>query len=77
MEIKNGIIINGVLHELVRTEDNNCNECSLCDVCYTTKFDYDKLCDIKFTAGIRYRFINRGKVNVVKVENENDSRRVY
>ena len=30
MEVKNGIIIDGVLHELVEIK---CNECSLCQEC--------------------------------------------
>lgn len=70
MEIKNGIIIDGVLHELVRTEDNDCKECSLYDVCNSHLFIYDKLCDIKYTERISYRFANRGKVTDIKTEKE-------
>ena len=33
MEVKNGIIIDGVLHELVETKRNDCLKCSLRDLC--------------------------------------------
>jgi len=45
MEVKNGIIIDGVLHELVRQESNDCKGCSLYYTCHTYRFTYDKLCE--------------------------------
>lgn len=59
MEIKNGIIIYGVLHELVETKRNDCSKCSLRNECYSS--DY-LICDM-FGAGKYEYFVNRGKVS--------------
>lgn len=69
MEIKNGIIIDGVLHDLIRTEYHDCKTCSLYSVCYK-KLPFDKLCDIKAQKGISYKFVNQGKVTNIKTEKE-------
>ena len=60
MEVKNGIIIDGVLHELVETERNNCSKCSLWNKCGNS--DY-LICDV-FGIGIGEYFISHGKVTV-------------
>lgn len=68
MEVKNGIIIDGVLHEL--QSGDGCNDCSLFGVCYD---DFSgPLCDIvKNPDGkLRNIFVNRGKVKVEKEETE-------
>lgn len=66
MEVKNGIIIDGVLHELVETKRNNCSKCSLWNKC--TNSDY-LICDI-FGAGKYEYFVNRGKVTDIKIDKE-------
>lgn len=66
MEVKNGIIIDGVLHELVETERNNCSKCSLRNECYSS--DYF-ICDM-FGADKYEYFVNRGKVTDIKTEKE-------
>ena len=43
MEIKNAIIIDGVLHELKETKRNDCLKCSLCDLCQN-EFGNECLC---------------------------------
>lgn len=64
MEVKNGIIIDGVLHELVEIK---CNECSLCQECSNLLDDnYCALLDL----GIGQCFVNRGKVTEIKMEEE-------
>lgn len=61
MEVKNGIIIDGVLHEAVNySNDSSCSICSLrkeCDewIC--------RLIDCKY-------FVNRGKVTDIKIDKE-------
>lgn len=55
MEIKNGIIIDGVLHEAVNNEIG-CERCSLLSVC--DKFNV--VCAVIGCEG----FVNRGKVTV-------------
>lgn len=69
MEIKNGIIIDGVLHDLIRTEYHDCKTCSLCSICYKNLL-IDKLCDIKVQKGISYKFVNQGKVTNIKIDKE-------
>lgn len=67
MEVKNGIIIDGVLHELVREEYENtmgCSNCSLHNTCRKYSI-HDRLCDINGD-GDDYNFVNRGKVKVEK-----------
>lgn len=64
MEVKNGIIIDGVLHEAV--QDNiHCASCSL----------YEKCAEVNYTACITDLFscggfINRGKVTDIKIDKE-------
>ena len=60
MEVKNGIIIDGVLHELVEIK---CNECSLCQEC-------SNLLDDNYCALLDLGFVNRGKVTEIKMEEE-------
>lgn len=64
MEIKNGIIIDGVLHE---SSEGFCNECSLSRECYNLLDDnYCAMLDL----GIGQCFISRGKVTDIKTEEE-------
>ena len=69
MEVKNGIIIDGVLHELVSIRENySCDNCSLQGTCDKTDFF---LCTV--IAGRHNsdeRFINRGKVTNIEIEEE-------
>lgn len=69
MEVKNGIIIDGVLHEMVSIRENySCDNCSLQGTCDKTDFF---LCTV--IAGRHNsdeRFINRGKVTEIKTEEE-------
>lgn len=64
MEVKNGIIIDGVLHEAA--QDNiHCASCSL----------YEKCAEVNYTACITDLFscggfINRGKVADIKIDKE-------
>lgn len=68
MEIKNGIIIDGVLHELKESKSKDCKKCSLYHLC-EEEFGTMCICWI----GLDYKsikespmFINRGKIKVVK-----------
>lgn len=61
MEIKNGIIIDGVLHEAVNNEIG-CERCSLLSVC--DKFNV--VCAVIGCEG----FVNRGKVTDIKIDKE-------
>lgn len=57
MEVKNGMIIDGVLHELVNTNSEAyCDDCSLYGICYQSIL-------ICYTLGGDI-FVNRGKVTV-------------
>lgn len=71
MEIKNGIIIDGVLHELKETKrNNNCLKCSLRDLCQN-EFGNACLCwiDLYSTSEIiSNEFKCRGKVKDIKIE---------
>lgn len=64
MEIKNGIIIDGVLYE---SSEGSCNECALFR-------EYSNLLDDNYCAlldlGIGQCFVNRGKVTEIKTEEE-------
>ena len=66
MEVKNGIIIDGVLHEFKKTKRNDCSKCSLRNKCDNS--DY-LICDI-FGAGKYEYFVNRGKVTDIKTKEE-------
>lgn len=64
MEVKNGIIIDGVLHE---SSEGFCNECSLCQECSNLLDDnYCALLDL----GIGQCFVSRGKVTEIKTKEE-------
>lgn len=66
MEIKNGIIIDGVLHEAVNySNDSSCSICSLRKECD----ELENRCDewICRLIDCRY-FVNRGKVTDIKIE---------
>lgn len=60
MEVKNGIIIDGVLHELKESERDSCLKCSLRNKCDNS--DY-LICDM-FGAGKDECFVSCGKVTV-------------
>ena len=67
MEVKNGIIIDGVLHE---SSEGFCNECSLSRECSNLLDDnYCALLDL----GIGQCFVSRGKVTDIKTEKEEQS----
>lgn len=78
MEVKNGIIIDGVLHEMVSMRgDCSCDNCSLQETCDKTDFF---LCTV--IAGRHNsdeRFINRGKVTVTlsREESKNVGGEIY
>lgn len=63
MEIKNGIIIDGVLHKLVNTNSEAyCDDCSLYSICHQSiLMCYMLGGDI---------FVSRGKVTEIKTEEE-------
>ena len=67
MEIKNGIIIDVVLHESL---EGFCNECSLSRECCNILDDnYCAILDL----GIGQCFVSRGKVTDIKTEKEEQS----
>lgn len=69
MEIKNGIIIDGVLHEMSDAfiENFDCSECSLCKECKECKMEHESyLCNVMGC----FFFVNRGKVTEIKTEEE-------
>ena len=59
MEVKNGIIIDGVLHE-ASLENIKCGKCSLHENCQ--EYNNDTLCNQFDCLG----FVNRGKVKIEK-----------
>ena len=69
MEVKNGIIIDGVLHKLVSVHGNDpCSHCSLHEKC--DKIDFFLCTLIAGRHNSDERFINRGKVTDIKIEKE-------
>ncbi len=74
MKVKNGIIIDGVLHGMVEPNDASCinfdcSKCSLrkeCNECEMMHETY--LCNVM---GCFY-FVNRGKVTDIKIDKENN-----
>lgn len=68
MEIKNGIIINGELHELVELTNQkiSCGECSLLKECGLISTNPCEI--VELFESSRTLFVNRGKVKVVKEE---------
>lgn len=72
MEVKNGIIIDGVLHEAInlRTIICYCDKCSLFYTCRKCLKE-DCLCNIfGLSTNNRIRFISRGKVTNIEIEEE-------
>lgn len=68
MEINNGIIINGELHELVEVKGSKCGVCSLDKQCDNKEWnDRRQLCSL-YGNGTNEAFVNRGKVKVEKEE---------
>lgn len=65
MEVKNGIIIDGVLHEGIVMRNAHCDGCSLIAICHEIRGN-DALCAIIDCD----KFVNRGKV---KIFSEKDS----
>lgn len=59
MEIKNGIIIDGVLHEGIVMRNAHCDGCSLIAICHEIRGN-DALCAIINCD----KFVNRGKATV-------------
>jgi hypothetical protein len=72
MEINNGIIIDGVLHEMIELIDVSninfdCSECSLCKECEECKMEHESyLCNVMAC----FFFVNRGKVTDIKTKEE-------
>lgn len=70
MEVKNGIIIDGVLHEMVEPIDAfcmnfDCSKCSLRKECNECKMEHETyLCNVMGC----FCFVNRGKVTEIKIE---------
>lgn len=65
MKVKNGIIIDGVLHEL---RVGICDECSLQNECDDSS---EIICDIAYeNPNMDQCFVNRGKVTDIKTEKE-------
>jgi len=70
MKIKNGIIIDGVLHELKESKSENCKRCSLYNIC-EKEFQCTCICWVGLQSeSIKGApmFFNRGKVKVEKEE---------
>lgn len=72
MEVKNGIIIDGVLHELKDSKREGCKGCSLYDLC-KRDFVPSCLCWIMLDSETikdkeSLMFFKRGKVKIVKDE---------
>lgn len=66
MEIKNGIIKDGILHILSPGNKIPCKECSLRNECDNSNY---LICDM-FGAGKDECFVNRGKVTDIKIDKE-------
>ena len=69
MKVKHGIIIDGVLHEMTKTFNENfdCSECSLCKECKECKMEHESyLCNVMGC----FCFVNRGKVTEIKIDKE-------
>ena len=65
MEVKNGIIIDGMLHELCV---GICDECSLQNECDDSS---EIICDIAYeNPNMDQCFVNRGKVTDIKIDKE-------
>ena len=65
MKVKNGIIIDGVLHEL---RVGICDECSLQNECDDSS---EIICDIAYeNQNMDQCFVSRGKVTDIKIDKE-------
>lgn len=72
MELKSGIIIDGVLHELVETKRDTCSKCSLFDLC-DNEFRETAICWISLASDSEVKneeFKCRGKVTNIEIEEE-------
>lgn len=72
MKVKNGIIIDGVLHELKETKHEDCSKCSLRDLCLG-EFGIACLCWINLASELEMtnnEFKCRGKVTNIKIDKE-------
>lgn len=70
MKVVNGIIIDGVLHELVEAKSVTCDRCSLHDLCYNEMGDAC-VCWVHLMSEHNYEcveFKNHGKVKIEKWE---------
>lgn len=63
MEVKNEIIIDGVLHEGIVMRNAHCDGCSLIAICHEIRGN-DALCAIIDCD----KFVNRGKVKIFPVK---------
>lgn len=79
MQVRNGIIIDGVLHELRESKSKDCKQCSLLHLC-ENEFEPSCICwvglqseSIKETP----MFINRVKLIVRKMSSWGDCRRCF
>lgn len=74
MEINNGIIIDGVLHEMIELIDVSninfdCSKCSLNKECKECKMEHESyLCNVMGC----FCFVSRGKVTDIKTEEEKE-----
>ena len=65
MKVKNGIIIDGMLHEL---RVGICDECSLQNECYDSS---EIICDIAYeNQNMDQCFVSRGKITDIKIDKE-------
>lgn len=65
MKVKNGIIIDGILHEAILDSELVCEDCSMYSECYAVT---GEICAIFNHDG----FISRGEVNIEKEEANNE-----
>lgn len=70
MELKNGIIINGEIHEFINSPNYSCDSCSLQKVC-EENLGNNGICEIYEDSKSNYKFVNLGKVEV-KLKNRED-----
>ena len=71
MEVKNGIIIDGVLHKLVSVHGNDpCSHCSLHEKCDLDFVEVSLCTAIAGQFNPEERFVNCGKVTDIKTDKE-------
>lgn len=63
MGLKNGILINGDIHELIESSNYNCDGCSLQKVC-EENFGNNGICEIYEDSKRNYKFKLIGKLEV-------------